>query len=783
MIIIAAIIFSLFLVDADFVNGFDYQTGIVREGGIVSITYVGGIRCEDQGSCSFKMQAMAPNGIIIETWITLYDMSEVKTNISSSIGINPLPGSALSIYTIYYALSSEGWMTWRNTSVPCKNCTFFPGDYDGDGGSDLLGFSNEEKQGYFALSSNGYTWQNFAIPPCPAQSLSCNLMPITGDFDGDNKSDFIAYDSSGMLYYVLSSEGYGVWRSGNTPCKNCTFISGDYNGDNLSDFVGYNQESKTIQFALSPDWVWGSASMDFCINCTFFPGDYNGDGISDFLGLSIVEKKMYYNLAPFNLGWGNFPIDLCSGEENCNILPVSGDFDGDKQTDILAYNPLTGNGFFSLSSLFYSNLDEFSTPCKNCTPISGDYDGDKVSDLMLYSTTTLLGCTPNCTEKTCGDDGCGGSCGNCTTGQTCASGSCVTIACNAPIVGNDTSLLKILFVKLGDAPYYTQLVNDSIYNQLKVISPFKEKFNSIAFYSINISINESFNCNAFTGSSGGSGFACNNTKIYESIEEKCDFGNLKGMIIVVIVETESGGSGGEIIYLGSSLMRDLPIQFDISKNVVIHEIGHNFGLGDLYYGTLYYNGDPSSFYGTEFSRKFLNVDGPGCSKWCNSYKPVSQYNESVSSKCLKFMNRSDCVSYGRSSSGDCFYSSSSAPDCCVWSHDTFEYFDTNCVPAIGSENIGVGCLEDSGCYYGAMYGNYAWRPVLSNDESIMYGATSDRFDSVSVREINKIFKCCLSPAFSSDECENFRIEYSNFLKNYNWKKRIGSCGVIEDIAN
>jgi hypothetical protein len=42
-------------------------------------------------------------------------------------------------------------------------------------------------------------------------------------------------------------------------------------------------------------------------------------------------------------------------------------------------------------------------------------------------------CTPNCSGppvKTCGNDGCGGSCGNCPTGYTCnAAGQCVQ-GCN-----------------------------------------------------------------------------------------------------------------------------------------------------------------------------------------------------------------------------------------------------------------------------------------------------------------------------------------------------------------
>jgi hypothetical protein len=36
----------------------------------------------------------------------------------------------------------------------------------------------------------------------------------------------------------------------------------------------------------------------------------------------------------------------------------------------------------------------------------------------------VAGCTPSCTGKTCGDDGCGGSCGSCAVGQVCSSGKC-----------------------------------------------------------------------------------------------------------------------------------------------------------------------------------------------------------------------------------------------------------------------------------------------------------------------------------------------------------------------
>ncbi|MFA5431192.1 MAG: hypothetical protein WC329_08540, partial [Candidatus Omnitrophota bacterium] len=50
-------------------------------------------------------------------------------------------------------------------------------------------------------------------------------------------------------------------------------------------------------------------------------------------------------------------------------------------------------------------------------------------------------CTPSCTGKACGNDGCGGSCGTCASGYTCnASGQCFTTctpSCTGKACGND----------------------------------------------------------------------------------------------------------------------------------------------------------------------------------------------------------------------------------------------------------------------------------------------------------------------------------------------------------
>jgi hypothetical protein len=48
---------------------------------------------------------------------------------------------------------------------------------------------------------------------------------------------------------------------------------------------------------------------------------------------------------------------------------------------------------------------------------------------------TCTACMPNCLNKVCGDDGCGGTCGKCTANQACVDGQCSS--CTAACVGKN----------------------------------------------------------------------------------------------------------------------------------------------------------------------------------------------------------------------------------------------------------------------------------------------------------------------------------------------------------
>ncbi len=391
--------------------------------------------------------------------------------------------------------------------------------------------------------------------------------------------------------------------------------------------------------------------------------------------------------------------------------------------------------------------------------------------------TTCLGSVCGNKINNCGQEV---NCGVCSLNQTCMSGICinqsnqdqfVTQNCSIPFLGDINAPLKVIFVGVGNISRDSSEINpsasyeevrDATIASLMTISPFKENFNLMGFHFLNLSGIDS------TGPPLNCLFSldnphCNNTEIYNQIEKKCQIDNPLRQITILLGRTNlPGAEGGDIIAIST---------YSFLSNTSIHEIGHKFGLGDLY-PFWPRNESFGSPYGAEIES---NLDIAGCPKWCQSYKPISQYpTTSLSSQCLKFTNKNDCASYGRAPSGDCRTDSESHLQCCVWSDQKFYYFNTNCVPSQGTDNIGINCLENSGCYFGG-HSSYSWQPIINYSESIMYDPNAEKFDAVSERAIDNVFECCFPPLSSSIECINLRTKFFNYQGgNYH---HIGYCGV------
>lgn len=104
-------------------------------------------------------------------------------------------------------------------------------------------------------------------------------------------------------------------------------------------------------------------------------------------------------------------------------------------TDEDAASAGSGSVSFSINQFSYEAAARApNTECvpncgaQNCglDPVCGASCGSCSNGNICSPTGTCTPCTPDCTGKSCGNNGCGGSCGSCDTDLVCSNGACVT---------------------------------------------------------------------------------------------------------------------------------------------------------------------------------------------------------------------------------------------------------------------------------------------------------------------------------------------------------------------
>jgi len=341
----------------------------------------------------------------------------------------------------------------------------------------------------------------------------------------------------------------------------------------------------------------------------------------------------------------------------------------------------------------------------------------------------------------------------------------------APYVGSAQAPIKLVFLKLNNASQFDAIVDDAINNQFATTPPFSEYFSSLAFYTLDLGDGSNYDCLGTGTDVSDQGFVCDSELVNQEIVRQCDATDPNGVIKIAIAESQYSAKAADIIWLPDNL-------FAI-ENTTIHEVSHNFGLADLYGGGFRFDGEPVIGWTPEFSRRWLNLDSPGCPSWCDSAKTPVEYNQSISSACPTFTTRDECLAFNRPTTDDCSDADGdNLEDCCSWSDTpSDDYFNTNCAPVWGSEDIGLSCLAGAGCYFGGAYGNNSWRPVKGHDDSLMYGLSAPGFDAVSGAALTEFLECCTDARDDEPSCAAFRLQISDLLLDNFGKRRLGSCGV------
>lgn len=134
-----------------------------------------------------------------------------------------------------------------------------------------------------------------------------------------------------------------------------------------------------------------------------------------------------------------YPLDTAT----IGISPVTGGICND--SDFFAMQPLNITDIDCCPPLNCADMGDTGYTCGKYTNSCGESITCSGADTDASGKCTAPGskcsngscCTPNCTGKVCGDDGCGGTCGSCATGSFCtSSNTCQLEGSNACSIGD-----------------------------------------------------------------------------------------------------------------------------------------------------------------------------------------------------------------------------------------------------------------------------------------------------------------------------------------------------------
>jgi hypothetical protein len=278
------------------------------------------------------------------------------------------------------ALSRRPMTHTANTPQAAASGHITPGDFDGDGHTDLTIF-RPSNQTWYTLS-----WSGTASTVVWGRAGD---VPLFGDFDGDGRCDHAMFRPSDSTWAILRSTLGELTVSFGTP--GVRPVPEDYDGDRRTDLAFYDPRTGEWHRRLSATGVeevtaWG-ATTDIPV-----PADYDGDGRAD---LAVYRPSNGYWFIVDSSGgmrvvmWGGKTPENWSrsGGEGSDV-PMPVDVNGDGRANPVVYSPRFGTFRVLLQrhpdGIHWDSyeIDFFDG---EGVPFAGNFDGDYNSiELGVY---------------------------------------------------------------------------------------------------------------------------------------------------------------------------------------------------------------------------------------------------------------------------------------------------------------------------------------------------------------------------------------------------------------
>ena len=250
------------------------------------------------------------------------------------------------------------------------------GDFDGDSRSDIFWYGNGGAS-WLWLATGGGRFGGY-----PGPGANGGYTPITGDFDGNGLTDIFWY-GNGIGNWLWSSIGGGQFRATPTTMASGGYrpVTGQFDGDGRTDIFWYGPGGLLCYLwrSLGDSAFTGTYTWAVGGNYTLSSGDFDGDGLDD-----LVWSNPDGGDALWRATGGDLFSGMAGPDVNGALTPVPGDLNGDGRDDLLWYAPGNTSRWTALGGMQFS-IEPVATDGNRMVPVAGDFDGDHRSDVFWYS--------------------------------------------------------------------------------------------------------------------------------------------------------------------------------------------------------------------------------------------------------------------------------------------------------------------------------------------------------------------------------------------------------------
>ncbi|WP_271998670.1 FG-GAP-like repeat-containing protein [Nannocystis radixulma] len=333
-------------------------------------------------------------------------------------------GTITTDYTLTIS-DQEGARALYGPPAVVRHDSKVPVDFDHDGRSDLalIGSTEWKALPVAFAGAGGFNVTRVAVATLAKVAGQHGADIVTGDFDGDGRTDIAvtgARDwksipvalSRGDGDFEVLTPGLGEWPARAT-ADNAQLLTGDFDGDGKTDLALLGPESwQTIPVALSVGdgsfTLVDKPSPDFAARASatgvrIVTGDFDGDGRTD-IALTGGRKWSTVPVALSN-GDGSFRMvesadqTFAAAAAAADTVVLAGDFDGDGKTDLALTGASTskalhvalskGDGTFTVTAQPTGELGGWAEEI-DAHVLAGDFDGDGKTDLALVGKADTL---------------------------------------------------------------------------------------------------------------------------------------------------------------------------------------------------------------------------------------------------------------------------------------------------------------------------------------------------------------------------------------------------------